>query len=837
MQNFLRMSNKAKKKLKHTRKNDKVQQESVVLSLAKIPHILILLAYIFFVTFTPNWMALDTNAPKFMSLAVLNLVSFIYLISTKEFKVGTGSMLRFFTTYSGLAYTGFLVMSLLSFTQVINTNEFILNFGKVFSVFSATYIISAILMQDMRLVRLVAFVVTGILLFDALSVFYYIGEFIDGNIDRITDIKTVYSNKNILASALFAKIPFALWILVYEKGWLKRMGWLGLFLGVLATFFMVARAFYVGLIIVTAIFIGYSVVNYFRSKGREHLYLLGSYLAAIVLALAIFSFVQQNMYPKKSGRHTSGIGAQIGSIKAEDGSTKIRLTAWKYSLEMIKENPVLGVGTGNWKINVLKYENQEKPGFIYLYKAHNDFLENTVETGILGGLFYLGIFLMTAWAFLMAYFNRKQLEALYKYLFLAASGLLFFSFDALFNFPHDRPEMMILFALYVSVSISATYYLNRFRNESQINERKEEEDGNVALSQSEAILAGGSSESITHEGLKSKPWLMYIISPVIIVIMFFYAWIFYINFQSSKLQRVIYQEILSGTLRSKSDKFVGQFPFIPDVSIWGEPIPALVARYLINDGKHEEAIEELRPYDKNPWDARREFFMATAFSSLKQNDSALHYAHLAYQLKPNYFRNLHIMLKVLEEEKNYDEVSEYIDKFLETNKRELNGWIFSTGFYSRIGDLDKAYDQILEAEYYFPNDSLINQQRRYLYHHKYIVPNRQLFARIMNHFNAKRYTEAIPLLDEYIGMVKQDANAYRVRAFSYYHTNAYDECINDINSYFDLQGLDSSLLNLRGVCLRAKGELESACKDFRQAMHMGLENAKTNYQRFCENTR
>lgn len=831
------MSNKAIKKQKRLKKKDKTQKDSPIVSLAKIPHIIILLAYIFFVTFTPNWMALDTNAPKFMSLAIINLFSFIYLLSSKEFKVGTGSMLRFFTTNSGLAYTGFLVMSLLSLTQAINTNEFILNFGKVFSVFSAAYIISAILMQDMRLIRMLAFVVTGILLFDAFSVFYYIGEFIDGNIERITDIKTVYSNKNILASALFAKIPFALWMLVYEKKWLKRMGWLGLFLGVLATFFMVARAFYVGLIIVTAIFIGYSVVNYFRSKGREHLYLLGSYLAAIVLALAIFSFVQQNMYPKKSGRHTAGIGAQIGSIKAEDGSTKIRLTAWNYSLEMIKENPVLGVGTGNWKINVLKYENQEKPGFIYLYKAHNDFLENTVEAGIIGGLFYLGIFLMTAWAFLMGFFNKSRIEALYKYLFLAGSGLLFFSFDAMFNFPHDRPEMMILFALYVSIGVSATYYFNRFKAETSQKTAEGVEGKQPEKLLSEYILTGETEASITHEGLRTRPWLMKVIAPLILLIMAFYVWIMYINFQSSKLQRVIYQEILSGTLRSKSSQFVGQFPFIPDVSIWGESIPALVARYLINDGKNEEAIEELRPYDVNPWDARREFFMATAYDNMGKKDSALLYARLAYKLKPYYFRNLHLMLRLMEEKELVGDVPPLLDTFLQQEKKELNAWIYSTGFYARHNEFDKAYDLIREAAEYFPNDSLIKQQHRYIYHNKFILPNRELLNSAMIHYSANKHEEAIEIFDQYIALVNEDASAYRMRAFSRYHTQDYEGSIDDINKFFELQGIDASLLNLRGVCLRALDDLDAACRDFRQAMRMGLENAKTNYQRFCENTR
>jgi putative inorganic carbon (hco3(-)) transporter len=148
------MSSKAAKleKQKRSRKKEKVKAVNPMVSLAKIPHILILLAYIFFVTFTPNWMALDTNAPKFMSLAILNLLAFVYLLSSKEFKVGTGTMLRFFSTNTGLVYTGFLVMSIAVVHPGHQHQRVHTELRQDFSVFSAAYIISAILMQDMRLV-------------------------------------------------------------------------------------------------------------------------------------------------------------------------------------------------------------------------------------------------------------------------------------------------------------------------------------------------------------------------------------------------------------------------------------------------------------------------------------------------------------------------------------------------------------------------------------------------------------------------------------------------------------------------------------------------------------
>ncbi len=805
-----------------------------LIKFSELPVLLIILAYIFLVTFTPNLMALDTNAPKFLSLALVNAVAFLFLITNKEIQKDSGSLLRFFNTKTGLIYAVFLFFGILSFTKAINIHESLLQFSKLFSVFTAAFTLSVMLMRNMRLVQFIAFVVSGILIFDSLSVFYYIHEFIERNISSISDIKSVYSNKNILASALFAKIPFSLWLFVYSKGWLKKMGWFSMFMGMTATFFMAARAFYVGLIVITVLFVAYSLINYLRDKQKSHLMILGGYAGALIFGFVLFSLTQTYLYPSKSGRHTQAIAQQISTISTDDGSTRIRLNAWNWSLNMVKENPLLGVGVGNWKIAVLEHENKVNKGFVYSYKAHNDFLENTAETGIFGGLFYIGIYIMLGIAFLLAFFHRKKTKALYKYLFLSASGMIFYSFDALFNFPHDRPEMAILFALYIAIGVSASYYLNRVVSDVP-EDSDQESEKNRNSARSEAILSGESIDSFSHLKHQFKPWIFKTIGSIIVVVMLAVSYLFYINFESSKLQRVVYQEIMSGKLKSPSSMFVGKFPAIPNVSIWGESISVLVARYLINDNKNREAIEVLLPEKMNPYDARREFFLAMAYNNLKETDSALMYSKEAYALKPKYFRNLHLMMTLMEEKNMEKDVPDYFNKYLEEEKEEKNAWIYATGFYSKFGEIDKAYDLLQEGLKYIPNDSLMQQQQRYLHHKKFIEPNRDLYNKALNSYNAGNHSAALDLFNEYISIVPDDSNALRLRAFSLYFLKDYTRSLEEIKDYFATFGKEGSMVNLRGVCFREIGDLEKACKDFEEAMKMGVDAGKTNYDRFCRN--
>jgi len=135
-----------------------------LIKVSELPYLLILLAYILITTFTPNWMALDTNAPKFMTLSFVNLAAFIFLITNKELQSKPASYLQLFKTNIGIAYAGFLIMSLLSFTQAINLKESVLQFSKLFTVFSATYIVSIIFLHNLRLIKPVIIIMTGLLI-------------------------------------------------------------------------------------------------------------------------------------------------------------------------------------------------------------------------------------------------------------------------------------------------------------------------------------------------------------------------------------------------------------------------------------------------------------------------------------------------------------------------------------------------------------------------------------------------------------------------------------------------------------------------------------------------
>ena len=777
-----------------------------------IPYGILILTYFLVVTFTPNWMALDTNATKFMTLSFLNLLSFGYLLTRPDIKGQPGVLMRFFDTRAGLALGLFLLVVLLSFTQSINLLESVLHFTKLFSVFMATFIISVILMRDIRYVKMVVVLGALLLIFDSVSVFYYIGQYIQGEIGSISDIKSVYSNKNILASAMFVKIPFAFYLWMFEKGWLKRIGLLGVFVGLLAVFFMRTRGFYVGMIVVTLVFILYSLYNYFRERSFLHLRLLAGYLGVLILAFLLFNVVRSNLYPERQ-RDRDAIGTQLATIQA-DAQESNRIDAWFWSFDIIKENPILGVGTGNWKINILEHENQVNTGYIYLYKAHNDFIENTVETGIPGGLIYIFMFVFIFWSLIKAYLYKDRNTQRYRHLFLAGFGLMFYGFDAFFNFPMDRPEIQMLFALYFAVGVVSTL---------QHDEKAGEEH---------ATATAGDLESEAQKKSK-RPFYAKMMSAVFILLMLGSAYVLTINFQSSKLQRIIYQDIMAGELRHESDMFMGEFPFIPNVSIWGESISSLKARYLMDEEKYRETIDVLEDDRSNPWDGRREFFMATSYNNLGKKDSTLVYSKKSYEIKPHYFRNVHLLTNLLQEKDREEEVGPILDGFLAHDKSNAQAYLYATSFFHRQGELDHAWNHIDTAYQVMPRNDRIQQQYEFLEHQKFVAPHQDLYRQAAEYYNNNRYEEALPYLDEFIENTPFDANVYRMRAFSNYHLGNHEAVIEDVDVVLEQGEEVPSLVNLRGVCYRALGDEEAACEDFRTAMEAGNESGETNYHNFC----
>lgn len=783
---------------------------------------LILLAYGYVTVLTPNLEAFDSNGPKFMTIALLNLVVFAYLFTRKEVKQNTELSLGFFKSWAGIFYTLLMVVSLLSFVKAINVLESILHFSKIFTVFSAAYLVSIIVRSDRRYLTHLALGMTALLLFDGISVFYNIHKYVTGELADIGLIKTVYSNKNILAASIFVKLPFALWLLTFETGWKRFFAIVSGLAGLVAILFMSSRAFYIGLFFLTVAYLTYLGLNYFREKNKNFSRLILYYAGGLVAAILIFAMTQQFLYPKNEGVYNVGITERLSTISTKEESSNKRLSAWERSFHIIKQEPLLGCGLGNWKVATLKEENETNPNYIYQYKAHNDFIETTTEVGIFGGLFFAAIFVVIFFRFFTAVKNQENNESL-KYLFLPAFGLLAYFFDAFFNFPQDRPEIQALFALFAGAGIALAQMSGTAKNQASLEDAAIQEKSGLSRLSEAYLQLIEKKGSVAYRILAAKFAVLLLVCGYILIL----------NFQSLKLQRIIKDEMNTGKLTQSSDMFVNGFPWIPDINVVGEPIAAQKARYLINEKKYDKAIAILKKDHSSPYDTRPEYFIAMSYFNQAKYDSAMIYNQKVFQYKPLMFENLSMMCKIFELTGRSKDAVPILDNFLSKVKNNSNAWMMNTQFLNNLGDLKKAYACIDSAYKYLPSDTTIIKQREFQRSRVLIAPHADLFNRALGAYQTQRYSEAAQLLSEFIGKEPNLPEVYEYRAFSYYFTQQYQASINDIDKMFSFGVKRGNLLNLRGVNLQNLGRRDEACEFYKAAMQAGNKDGGTNYTQFC----
>lgn len=117
--------------------------------------------------------------------------------------------------------------------------------------------------------------------------------------------------------------------------------------------------------------------------------------------LLISFFIVLLMFPRSYGRFVSVKNAveQEGSLPTNTHeSSAARILIWKSAFEVIKANPVFGVGTGDVKQELRKVYKEKKIEGAYEdhLNAHNQYIQTTVALGIVGLLVLLLSLLLPA---------------------------------------------------------------------------------------------------------------------------------------------------------------------------------------------------------------------------------------------------------------------------------------------------------------------------------------------------------------------------------------------------------------------------------------------------------
>lgn len=200
------------------------------------------------------------------------------------------------------------------------------------------------------------------------------------------------------------------------------------FILALASFLTFSRGGYLGLI-AGLLFFGFfafkSRLKYFLSNPKK-MFLLVFIMLTFGLIFALPNPITNRL---------------LSSFDLSEGSNFGRIQTWQQSLEIIKANPILGVGLGNYSLSIKPSANYREP--IY---SHNTFLDIAAETGIFNAFIWLILFLFAIISFTRDFLSKNS----FVHLGLAAA-LISFSIHSLFETAifsvHILPLIILILSL------------------------------------------------------------------------------------------------------------------------------------------------------------------------------------------------------------------------------------------------------------------------------------------------------------------------------------------------------------------------------------------------------
>ncbi|MCX6761690.1 MAG: O-antigen ligase family protein [Candidatus Moranbacteria bacterium] len=346
----------------------------------------------------------------------------------------------------------FLFLSLLSIVVSKNSDWSVRKLLFLFSVFPLYFVAADLVSSKEQMIKVVRFLVWGGFLVALLGAAQFAAQFIFGldatykfwanyvspiflggnvtaavlknpswlvNISGRTYLRAIatFPDPHMLAFFLGMLLPLALGLFLKLKNKIYLFIFFVLLLTDLLTF---SRGGYLGLFAGFAVAIG---VLLSRLKKKHQ-------LGALILVVCLGSFL---IIPGPISERF------LSSFNFQEGSNQGRIETWRKALVVIVDHPLLGVGIGNYPLEISATADYRDP--IY---AHSNYLDIAAETGIVSLLAWLG-FLGT----LFFIFLKKSKEVLF---FCVAVSVVISSAHSLVETSIYSPVVLSLFLIIAGFS-------------------------------------------------------------------------------------------------------------------------------------------------------------------------------------------------------------------------------------------------------------------------------------------------------------------------------------------------------------------------------------------------
>tara|TARA_B100001029_G_scaffold117481_1_gene97378 strand:- start:29433 stop:31760 length:2328 start_codon:yes stop_codon:yes gene_type:complete len=748
------------------------------------------------VGFVPNLSAVDKIAPQWLYLSILNFVSGIYLFYNR-----TNFSYRFFSVLSsgmGICYISFVFWASLSYFYAINPTEVLVNIVRHFNTLFMLLSLAIFLYNIRNKNRLVSFAITVILSMEVYAVLVQFFEMYNSTgIIKSEQLKGVTANRNITAFSIAIKLPYVLYLIFVSRKFLFKFLYSFLiFLGLFCLSIIESRASFLAAGVIGVLLFLWSAYLSYKEKSLKH-----SLLNLYYLAPMVFAIIANQAYTSEKGADALSRAATI-SFSTQDGSVNQRLRYYEDVLTHIMNNPILGVGIGNWKLTSIDYDKKDISGYIVPYHAHSDFIQLGAELGFIGFFLYLFVFIFGAYYIYIILFRSNLNSEEKLFIMLVACSLGVYGIDANLNFPIARPQVLAPWALTMALLI----FHYRQIKKVEVSAKK------------------------TSRFSFFPFFLLIIMAPSI--------YITNVNYKSLIGQLTLLRDFNSNQYNVTLDKIDNITPWLPNITVTTIPMQAIKARYYLYYKRYDKAIPMLKEgISANPYLLFSENLLGKAYYEMGQIDSAFHYSKKAFYGLPNnalhgatYATVLSVKGDTLELNRALDNLSGNSNPVIWKNFIIAYGANAKPGAHGIVKRINKAVEL-------YPNDTEIkNMQRLYVIGQEKINESNSIAAEALAFYNQGRYFEAAEKFIAAGNINYVEYSHFENAASAYFLAGDYGQSFIYLNRVIEeFKPMTGKSEYLKGLIAINWGDAVQACEMFNTSISYGYSQAQDSINQYCNN--
>ena len=742
-----------------------------------------ILSKIFFVSILFHWMlpnmrAIDNIGSQWFYLSLINLIVLIYNLFFNNKELNFLHFNKFL-----LAPIILLIWGFTGLFNAVNTSEVIIESSRYFNVITSFFNLYLLIRSHLS----IKFILSTLMVFLAYEVIAMLPEIINnfkinGYIDRNAIGSGIASNINITTYSILIKIPFLFYCFIESKAKIQKY-----FFWILSLFsFLVISIISTRSAILCIIFISTATIIILLNKRNRLLF--KKFMVLIIIPLIISTAI--NSLTQINNKSQSTVQRLTSLANQNDKSTSNRLTYYKEAVKEFFEEPIFGVGIGNFKIHSIRVILDSERYYLAPYNTHNDFLQVLAELSIFGLILYI----------ILVYYGALKLIINKKFDLLHTSilaSLFIYTFDAIFNFPHARPIIQVVFALILALIYRSI---------------EEFDKDNKAVNFKGILIA----------------FLLISIGSV------------YINKRvfNSLIEQQIFQYDMSKGVYNRDPEIIKTFEEdFPNLNAASLPIKAIKANYF-SISEPELALKKLDLAIKdNPVIMFPQVLKSLIYMKQLKIDSAYYYSRMAFDKGPTIETHAMNFLNLVGFLKKKEDLDYILSKL--KNSKSITIWkkYLNTVYEIKkegISDKDKATLESLAKK--FPNDIFIkslNFSKNLTLEQLKQVDS--LDKRASDLIENKQYKQAIDLYQK-ASLINQGEKSYLINIVSsYFKIGDYENCKIYLQRLKDEFTLDDGFVEYYLGSIEVKEGSGSGCDNFFISFDKGFKRGEIMYKNFCLN--